>query len=442
MTFLKKHALLLLMCLVAGTSMAQMKKLQFEEYELDNGLKVLLHEDRSTPIVTVSVMYHVGSKDENPERTGFAHFFEHLMFEGSENIERGKFVELIAEAGGYRNANTSWDRTYYYETLPSNQVELGLWLESERMLHAIVDEVGVETQREVVKEERRQRVDNQPYGSIAEELFKRAFSEHSYKWPIIGSMDHLNAATEQDYKQFYEDFYVPNNATLVIAGDIDVSDTKSLVKKYFGPIPEGKDIPRNIPTEPSLNGEIRDTVYDNVQLPAVVMGYRTPALGTDDFYALEMLNKILSDGQSSRMYKSLVDEKQVAIAAFAQNPPLEDPGLAIVAGICNMGVDPAQVETAINEEMEKVRNNLVSDREYQKIRNQIENDMVFNVASMEGIASNLATYEVLYGDANLINTEIQRYLDVTREDMMAVAKKYYNEDNRVVLYWLPKQQNQ
>ena len=436
---LRKSVFLLVLCMGVSSLFAQMKTIDFDRYTLDNGLKVLLHEDHSTPIVTVSVMYHVGSKDENPERTGFAHFFEHLMFEGSANVERGKFVELVAEAGGYRNANTSNDRTYYYEVLPSTQMELGLWLESERMLHAIVDEKGIETQREVVKEERRQRFDNQPYGLFQEEMFKRAFTKHSYRWTPIGSMEHLDAATEADFKQFYEDFYVPNNATLTIAGDIDVADAKKMIEKYFGTIPQGRDIPRNIPVEPPLESEVRDTFYDNIQLPGVFMGYRMPALGTDDYYAIAMLNKVLSDGGSSRMYKSLIDEKQLAVTVLAQNVGLEDPGLAIVVGIANMGIEPEALEIAINEEMDMVRTELVTEREFEKVRNQIENDLVFNMSSMEGIASNLATYEVMYGDANLINSEIKKYLAGTREDMMAAAKKYYASDNRVVLYWLPEQ---
>lgn len=421
---------------------AQLTTIDFERYTLDNGLTVLLHEDHSTPIVTVAVMYHVGSKDENPSRTGFAHFFEHLMFEGSKNIDRGEFAKMVERNGGALNANTSRDRTYYYEILPSNQLELGLWLESERMLHAIVDEEGIETQREVVKEEKRQRFDNQPYGRFQQELFQRAFREHPYRWPLIGSMDHLDAATEEDYKQFYADYYVPNNATLTITGDFAMDQTKQWVEKYFGDIPQGDPVVRNLPQEPALEGEIRDTVYDNVQLPAVFMGYRMPALGTDDYYAIEMLNKILSDGASSRLNRSLVEETQVALGASAINFGLEDPGLGIVYSIANMGKTPADMEEVINAEMERVQDELVSEEEYQKIRNQIENDLVYNVASMAGIASNLSTYEVMYGDANLINTEIERYLAVTREDMREAARKYYHRDNRVVLYWLPNPADQ
>ena len=308
-----KRCLWLLVCCFSTLGLlAQETKINFEKYELKNGLKVILHQDNSTPIVAVSVMYHVGSKNENPERTGFAHFFEHLLFEGSKNIGRGEYANYVQSAGGALNANTSWDRTYYFEILPSNQFELGLWLESERMLHAVVDEKGVETQRQVVKEERRERVDNQPYGSLAEETFKAAYKEHPYKWPIIGSMEHLDNATEADYKQFYADFYIPNNAILSIAGDIDIADAKKMIQKYFGGIPKGKPAYRPDIVEPALTGERRDTVYDNIQLPAVVQAYRVPAQGTEDYYALKMLSTLLSQGKSSRLYRTLVDDQQKA----------------------------------------------------------------------------------------------------------------------------------
>ncbi|MEM9820888.1 MAG: pitrilysin family protein, partial [Bacteroidota bacterium] len=222
-----KNKLLISLLLLIGwqTTDAQLNKIDYLEYTLDNGLHVILHQDQSTPIVAVTVMYHVGSKNESPDRTGFAHFFEHLLFEGSENIERGEFDDYISRAGGTNNANTWYDRTFYYELLPSNHLETGLWLESERMLHAKVENIGIETQRQVVKEERRQRIDNQPYGSVLEESMKRAFTKHPYQWSVIGSMAHLDAAQEEDYKQFYADFYVPNNAVLSIAGDINFEET-------------------------------------------------------------------------------------------------------------------------------------------------------------------------------------------------------------------------
>lgn len=414
-------------------------KIKFTEYTLDNGLKVILHQDKTTPIVAVSVMYHVGSKNEKPQRTGFAHFFEHLMFEGSDNIGRGEYTKYVENAGGTLNANTSFDRTYYYEVLPSNQIELGLWLESERMFHAKIDTKGVETQREVVKEEKRQSYDNQPYGSIGEEIFKRAFKVHPYKSLPIGSMEDLNAATEQDYKDFYKEFYVPNNAILSIAGDIDTAQAKKLIQKYFGAIPKrAEPIYRPNVVEPPMTGEIRDTVRDNIQLPAVIQAYRIPAQGTADFYAVSMLSTLLSNGESSRLYKSLVDEQQKALAAGNFPFPSEDPGITLMFGIANVGVDTKDLEAAIDAEVGKVQNTLISENEYQKLRNQVEAQFITSNSSVAGIAETLANYEMYFGDANLINTELDRYMKVTREDIQRVAKKYFTKNNRVALYYLPK----
>jgi predicted Zn-dependent peptidase len=440
---MKKICVLLLSFMVGLSISAQINKIDFMEYTLDNGLHVILHKDNTTPIVTVSVMYHVGSKNEKPNRTGFAHFFEHLLFEGSENIGRGEYDKYVESAGGTLNANTSYDRTYYYEILPSNQLELGLWLESERMLHAKVEQVGIETQREVVKEERRQRIDNQPYGSILEEAMKRAFTEHPYKWPIIGYMEHLDAAEEQDYKNFYADFYVPNNAVLSIAGDIDYDEAKAYIQKYYGTIPKGKKpVYRPSVVEPTLGGEIRDTVYDNIQLPAVIQTYRIPAQGTPDYYAVNMLGTLLSQGQSSRLYKTCVDDEQKAL--FVGNFPLglEDPGVSIAFGITNMGVDPADLEASMDAVIAKVQNELIPEKEFQKLKNQVENDFISANSRMAGIAESLANYHMYYGDADLINTEIDRFLAVTREDIMNAAKKYFHKDNRVVLYYVPKAQAQ
>jgi predicted Zn-dependent peptidase len=439
---MKKTFLLMLFAVVSVSLSAQMNKVEFQEYTLDNGLHVILHQDKSTPIVAVSIMYHVGSKNEKPDRTGFAHFFEHLLFEGTANIERGEFDKYVENAGGTLNANTSFDRTYYYEILPSNQLELGLWLESERLLHAKVENKGVETQREVVKEERRQRIDNQPYGSILQESMSRAFKKHPYNWPIIGSMEHLNAAEEKDYQQFYNDFYTPNNAILSIAGDIDYDQAKVWIEQYFGNIPvKNPNVYRPTVVEPELGGEIRDTIYDNIQLPAVVMTYRIPAQGTPDYYAVSMLGTLLSQGQSSRLYKALVDEEQKAV--FVGNFPLglEDPGAAIAFGIANMGVDILEVEKSIDAQIEKVQNELISDIEFQKLKNQTENDFISSNSRIAGIAESLANYKMYFGETNLINTELDRYLAVTKEDIQRVAKQYYNTNNRVVLHYLPKPVN-
>ncbi|MBL7861048.1 MAG: insulinase family protein [Cyclobacteriaceae bacterium] len=437
---LKKQSLLLWLLLVAGTtSFGQARKIEFTEYDLPNGLHVILHKDNTTPIVAVSVLYHVGSKNEDPNRTGFAHFFEHLLFEGSENIKRGEFDKYLQNAGATNNANTSNDRTFYYEVLPSNQLELGLWMESERMLHAKIEPIGVETQREVVKEEKRQRIDNQPYGSILTEVLKRAYTVHPYQWAPIGSLDHLNAASLDEFIAFYKTFYVPENATLSIAGDIDIEQTKAMVSKYFKDIPKGtKPVPRPTVVEPPQKAEVRDVVFDNIQLPAVIQAYHIPAQGTPDSYALDMLSTLLSGGQSSRMYKALVDEQKKAFTVQAFPFSLEDPGLYLTFGLVNMGVSPEDLEKAMDAEIEKVQKELISEKEFQKIRNQVESNFVLQNSSAVGIAEQLANYHVYYKDANLINTEIDRYMKVTREDLQRVAKQYLTKENRVVLQYLPK----
>ncbi|MCK5468117.1 MAG: insulinase family protein, partial [Cyclobacteriaceae bacterium] len=397
--------------------------------------------DNSTPIVAVSILYHVGSKNENPERTGFAHFFEHLLFEGSENIERGQFDDLLTAAGAYMNANTSFDRTFYYEILPSNQLELGLYLESERLMHAKIDQIGVDTQREVVKEERRESVDNQPYGTILIETLKRAYTVHPYNWPIIGSMDHLNKATLEEFMDFYANFYVPQNATLSIAGDINIEDTKKLVDLYFSEIPKSnQEVPRPTEVEPKQTAEVRDIIYDNIQLPAVIQAYHMPGQGTNDYYSMELLTSILAGGQSSRFYKEIVDKQQIAIQVGAFPLPMEDPGLFLAYGFANMGKEPKALEESMDAEIERVKNELVSEREFQKVRNQTENDFISGNSTIAGIAESLANYHVYFGDANLINNEIDRYMKVTREDLMRVAKQYLTKENRVVLYYLPKDQ--
>ncbi len=425
--------------LVALLPTQAQKKIEFTEYDLPNGLHVILHQDLSLPTIAVTVMYHVGSKNENPARTGFAHFFEHLLFEGTDNIKRGEYDRYVQNAGGTLNANTFYDRTFYYELLPSNQLALGLWLESERMLHAKVETEGIETQRQVVKEERRQRVENQPYGSLLEECMKRAFTSHPYKWPVIGSMAHLDAAETADYVNFYKTFYVPNNAILSIAGNLDIEESKKLVAQFFGDIPRGKgEVYRPKMKEPTLRSEIRDTVYDNIQLPAVVLTYRTVPQGTPDYYAVNMLNTLLSQGESSRLSKKMVDEEQSAVYVGSFPLSMEDDGVSIVFGICNAGVQPADMEKSLNAEIERTRTELISEDEFQKLRNQMETQFVDGNSTVAGVAENLAQYKMYFGSTELINNELDLYMKVTREDIKRVAEKYFSPKARVVLYYLAK----
>ncbi len=436
-----KFLSLFLLVVMALPSLAQSRKIEFTEFKLDNGLHVILQPDNTTPNVIVSIMYHVGSKNELPHRTGFAHFFEHLMFEGTANIPRGQFTRYVEEAGGTLNAFTSNDVTYYFVMLPSNQLELGLWLESERLMHARVDSVGIATQKGVVTEEMKQTRDNRPYGRILTETVSRAFTNHPYRWDVLGADEHIRNAEDHEFREFHDMFYVPNNAVLVIAGDIDVATARPLVEKYFAEIPKGtKEIRRPLPNEPKRLVEVRDTVYDNIQLPAVIQAYHIPGQGTDDYYAVEMLGSILSQGQSSRLYRSLVDEQRLAIQVMAIPLGLEHPGLSVIFGIPQIGVDPKVLEDAINKELEKIRTELISETEMETLRNQYENRIVNSNTTIASRAQNLATNHTFFNNAGRINTLLDNYMAVTREDIQRAAQEYFRENNRVVLYFLPKTQ--
>jgi zinc protease len=415
------------------------QSVSFEEYDLDNGLHVILHQDNNAPVVTTSVMYHVGAKDEQPDRTGFAHFFEHLLFEGTENIERGQWFSIVTENGGTNNANTTDDRTYYYEVFPSNNLELGLWMESERMLHPIINQIGVETQNEVVKEEKRLRVDNQPYGKFLENVKKNLFRKHPYRWTTIGEMEHLDAATLDEFLAFNKKFYVPNNAVLVVAGDIDIASTKKMVQDYFGDIPRGADIERNYEKDDPITEAISATAYDsNIQIPAVINAYRTPGFSERDSRVLDMISTYLSDGPSSKLYKKLVDEKKMALQTGAFNISQEDYSMYVIFGLPLGENTLDDLVSEMDEEIVKIQDQLISVRDYQKLQNKIENGFVNSNASIEGIANSLARYYMLYDDTNLINTEIDIYRSITREEIKDVANKYLNPNQRLVLEYLPE----
>ena len=486
-----KKTIQIVLSLIVPLGVYGQQKIKYSEYDLQNGLHVIMHEEHATPIVSISVLYHVGSKNEIPNRTGFAHFFEHLLFEGSENIDRGEYSELVEKNGGTLNANTSQDRTYYYEILPSNQLELGLWLESERMLHAKVDIKGIETQRSVVKEEKRQRVDNQPYGTFFTEMFKRVFPNHPYSWAPIGSMEHLDAAQEEDYVGFYQNYYVPSNATLTVAGDIDLEKTKEWIDKYFGSMPSGQainlyrdylrlndkefeekfniskskfdstnfmgskdksakkiikefsdrpiEIKRTQKDDSNLTGITKDIVYDNIELPAIFMGYKFPNQTNSDSYALEMMNNVLSGGSSSRINKTIVEKKQMAMGAFSFNYGLEDAGIGIFAAIAAKGIELDAIQKEFDEQIDKIKNELISEEEFTKLQNKMENDMVGSNSSIARVAENLANGHVYYGSADYANNAMEKYMNVTREDIQRVAQKYLTQDKRVILHYLPKE---
>ena len=419
------------------------QNVDFIEYDLDNGLHVILHQDKSVPLAVTSVMYHVGSKDDSPDRTGFAHFFEHLLFEGSENIDRGQFMKIVESNGGSLNAYTSNDETYYFEFFPSNKLELGLWLESERMLHPVIDEIGVQTQNEVVKEEKRSNYDNRPYGQLLPQITQSLFTKHPYRWLPIGSMDHLDAATLDEFIAYNKKFYVPNNAVLVVAGNFEIDDVKKKISDYFGPIPRGEEVPRINITEDPITAEIKKKFYDpNIQLPMGLVSYRIPSFKDRDSYVLDMISSILSGGKSSSLYKKMVDDKKVSVQVQAVNLSFEDYGVYVILSL-PVGENTLQtLYDNIDEEIEKLKSDLISDREYEKLQNEFENSFISTNASMSGIANSLASYYLLHDNVNLINERLDIYKSITKEEIRDVANKYLNKDSRAVIDYLPESSKQ
>jgi predicted Zn-dependent peptidase len=433
-----KYPVLAALC-SALAMVATAQQVKFTEYDLANGLHVILHQDKSAPVVATSVMYHVGSKDEDTARTGFAHFFEHLLFEGSDNIKRGEFMKIVSSNGGQNNANTTQDRTFYYEVFPSNQLELGLWLESERMMHPVINEIGVKTQSEVVKEEKRLRIDNQPYAKFIYTVFADVFKEHPYRWAPIGSMAHLEAARLEEFKAFFKKYYVPNNAVLSIAGDIDIEKTKQWVKSYFEPIPKGPEVTRKKIIEKPIGKELVDTAYDaNIQIPAIFATYRIPGFKSEDAKALEMISSILSGSGSSRLQTKLVDQKKTALQVAALNYPLEDYGLYITLALPNNGASLDDLLKDIDAEVADLQKNLISETEYQKLQNQFENAFINSSNTMLGVAQNLAVGYTFYNNTNHVNDELKAIRGVTREKIREVAARYLTKDNRVVLRYEPE----
>lgn len=427
--------------MLSGTVTAQ--KVAFEEFDLDNGMHVILHNDNSAPVVITSVMYHVGAKDENPDRTGFAHFFEHLLFEGTKNIQRGEWFKIVTSNGGTNNANTTDDRTYYFEVFPSNNLELGLWMESERLMHPVINQIGVDTQNEVVKEEKRLRVDNQPYGNLLAEVKKNMFKKHPYRWATIGSMEHLDAAKLEEFQAFNKKFYIPNNSVLVVAGQFDPAQAKTWIKQYFGSIPKGAPITRQSFTEDPITTTIKAEYTDpNIQVPMVVAAYRTPSMKTRDARVLDMISTYLTDGKSSKLYKKIVDEKKMALQVGAFSFSQEDYGMYIIYGMPLGKTPTTDILKECDDEITKLQTELISEKDLTKLKNKFENQYVNSNASVEGIAENLASYYLLYGDVNLINTEIDIYRSITREEIREVAKKYLNPNQRLLLDYVPSKDKQ
>ena len=416
-------------------------KLQYQMRTLPNGLRVILSEDHSTPIVHVAVWYHVGSKNERPGRTGFAHLFEHMMFKGSRNVEPEAHTSIIASVGGRSNAYTTEDETVLWQTLPAHYLPLALWMEADRMATLRIDEAAFRREREVVKEERRMRIENQPYGRLSEIIYDHAFTTHPYKHPTIGSMADLEAASVEDVREFHRTYYVPENATVTIVGDFDSAQVFDLVTKYFGRVPKAaRPVPRDIPREPAQTKERRAVVEESWPLPAVVVAYHVTYDGHPDAYPLHIVSKILSDGASARIPRELVYNKRIALTAFGSGNITADPNLFYAVAIVQPGQTAQAAEEALIAEFEKLKREPVSEAELQQSKNQWARDYILSRESNQDKAMHLAHAAVIHNDITTADGEFDIFMNVTTADVQRVAKTYFNEHNRVVLHIMPKGQ--
>ena len=414
--------------------------LKIEQAALDNGLKIVVAEDHARPILNLQVWYHVGSKNEREGRTGFAHLFEHMMFRGSKNVGPEEHMRLVREAGGVVNAYTSFDQTVYWQTVPSNNLERVIWLEADRMASLVVNEENFKKEREVVKEERRLRFENPPYGLLAEVLIDATFQVYPYKHMPIGSMEDLNKATVADVKEFFDTFYVPDNATLVIVGDVDAKQAIALARKHFGPLPRSKKpVPRVTVTEPPQT-EPRELTraFNNVPLPAVASAYELPPLGHPDTYPLQIASDILSSGQSSRLYRRLVYEEQVAVGASGQGLFLEGPSIFFAFGVANQGKDVKQVAASLYDVIDGMKKAPVTAEELAKAKNQIISRFVVGRQTAQEKADALGAAAVLRGNPEFYNTELANYQKVTAADVQRVCAKYLVNTNETRLWVNPE----
>jgi predicted Zn-dependent peptidase len=406
----------------------------FERFTLSNGLKVLVHEDPTTPMAVVNILYDVGARDEHPDQTGFAHLFEHLMFGGSVNIP--SYDEPLQRVGGENNAFTSNDITNYYITLPSVNLETAFWLESDRMLSLAFSEKSLEVQRNVVCEEFKQRYLNQPYGDVWLKLRPMAYKEHPYQWATIGkSLDHIENANIDDVKAFFSRHYNPSNAIMVVGGDVKVEEVKRLAEKWFGNIPSGEKLPRLLPIEDDQREERKETVHANVPLNAIYKVFHMPARTESGYYAADLVSDILSRGNSSRLFRNLLKDKKLFSEINAYLTGSLDAGLFVVEGKPLPGVSMEHAEAAIWEELNRISTELVPDAELTKVKNKMESTMIFSEMSLLDKAMNLAYFELL-GDANELNVETQKYLNVSAEDIRDQAKHIFRKENSSTLYYL------
>jgi zinc protease len=412
-------------------------KLQYEITTLPNGLTLVLSEDHSTPIVHLQLVYHVGSKNEKPGRTGFAHLFEHLMFKGSKNVTPEAHTSMIASVGGQSNAYTTEDETVFWETFPAQYLPMSLWLEADRMATLRIDKDTFTNERDVVKEERRMRVDNQPYGRLNEIIYDQAFTVHPYRHATIGSMEDLERASVDDVRDFYRTYYVPANATLVLVGDFDSTQAIQLVSQYLGRVPRAeREVPRDIPREPPQTKEKRVTLQEPWPLPVVVVAYHITFDGDPDSYPLHIASKVLSDGQTSRIYRKLVYETQMAVAAFGSANLIEHPNLFYTVAIVQPGHAPEAVAAALIAELDRLKTEPITTRELQRTKNQFARDYIFGRLSNQQKASQLSHAVVFHNDVRTADGEFEIFQNITAADVQRVARTYFRQENRLVITML------
>jgi zinc protease len=409
---------------------------KFEKFILNNGLRVLVHEDHTTPMAVLNILYDVGARDEQEDKTGFAHLFEHLMFGGSINIP--SYDEPLQRVGGENNAFTSNDITNYYITLPAVNLETAFWLESDRMLSLAFSEKSLEVQKNVVCEEFKQRYLNQPYGDVWLKLRPLVYKKHSYQWPTIGKeLSHIENATMGDVKTFFKKHYNPQNAIMVVGGNVKLKDVKELAEKWFGGIPAGEKYVRSLPTEPEQTAEIKDTVYAEVPLNAIYKVFKMPSKTASNYPAIDLISDVLSQGKSSRLYRSLVKDQELFSDLNAYNFGSLDTGMFVVEGKLNPNITVEQADNAIWIELDKLKDQQISEEELTKIKNKYESTFEFSEMNLLDKAMNLAFYELI-GDADLLNHEIAKYAKVTKEEIQKEAKELFDKDKSTTLYYLSK----
>ena len=410
--------------------------IQFEKFQLDNGLKVLVHQDASTPMAVVNVLYNVGAKDEDPNKTGFAHLFEHLMFGGSINIP--VYDEPLQRAGGENNAYTTNDLTNYYCQIPAENIETAFWLESDRMLSLAFSKKSLEVQRKVVCEEFKEHYINKPYGDVWHKMRSLAYTKHPYRWMTIGaSLSHVEDATMQDVKDFFFQFYRPNNAILVVTGNVQIDQVKALSEKWFGPIEAGTPYVRNLPKEPVQEKSRTMDVRADVPLDMLMMTWHMGGRFDEGYHATDLITEVLGGGTSARLYEQLIKVKQIFSSIDCYHFGTVDPGLLVIEGKLVKGVSMAVAEKAVLEEVEKIKNNILDAKEVQKVINKTESVICFEDMSIMNRAHSLAYYELL-GDADLMNKELSMYQKVTPAMIQHTAKQIFQDSNRNTLYYYSK----